>query len=244
MFSKQSRLPTALAAVAGYALGTIPSADLAARAATKGEADLRTRGSANPGAMNAGQTLGPTWGVAVLLGDVGKGWVAAAVGRQLAGTWGANLAASAAVAGHCYPPGRSGGKGVSTSIGQVIGTFPYYLPLDIAVGLATAALPKWTQRTWAATAVASTTWIGSSIVAYRRGWPTGAVGPATAALPIGALLSSAIITKRFLDTPLVDGKPRDDDGVSSTTPNDVNRSDDVDSGVHRLEQPAEQHRAR
>ena len=40
----------------GYLLGTIPSADIAARAA--GATDLRSSGSGNPGAANAIAVLG------------------------------------------------------------------------------------------------------------------------------------------------------------------------------------------
>lgn len=139
------QIAEAVAAIAGgYAFGMIPSADLATGWASAGGTNLRDTGSANPGALNATKTLGKKWGGAVLLADVAKGVAAASAGRALAGPAGANLASSAAVAGHCYPLGRSGGKGVSTSIGQVIGTFPVYLPLDIAVGVATAAMPKWT----------------------------------------------------------------------------------------------------
>lgn len=201
------------AVVGGYAFGTIPSADLANQWSSDGKTNLRETGSTNPGALNASKTLGKKWGAGVMAADVAKGVAAASVGRRFAGPMGANLASSAAVAGHCYPLGRTGGKGVSTSIGQVVGTFPVYLPLDIAVGVATAALPKWTQRTWAATAVASTTWVGCSLAAYRRRTPTGVDGPATAWLPVGSAISSVIIAKRFLDTPLVDGKPVDDDRV-------------------------------
>ena len=208
---------TAASVGLGFVVGALPSADIASRfAATDNDAviDLRATGSANPGAMNAGKELGKKWGAAVLAADVAKGAAAAVIGRFLAGPLGANLASTAAVAGHCYPPGRTGGKGVSTSIGQVIGTFPYYLPLDIAVGLATAALPKWTQRTWAATATASTVWVATSTLAVRRSWPTGIDRVASPSLPISAALTSVIIAKRFLDTPLTDGKPVDKDDRS------------------------------
>jgi glycerol-3-phosphate acyltransferase PlsY len=202
-----------VAVAAGLVLGNIPSADVAAKLARGSGLDLRDVGSSNPGAMNAAKTLGSGWGAAVLVADVGKGVFAAAVGRRAAGSLGANLASTAAVIGHCYPVGRSGGKGVSTSIGQVIGTFPAYLPLDVAVGLATAALPRWTQRTWAATAATAAVWVSSATVAYRRGWSTGIDSPAPLSLPITAALSSAVIAKRFLDTPLIDGKPQDDERV-------------------------------
>lgn len=232
----RNQIAKVVAAIAGgYAFGMIPSADLAATWASAGSTNLRDTGSANPGALNATKTLGKKWGGAVLAADVAKGTVAAVVGRSLAGPLGANLASTAAVGGHCYPLGRSGGKGVSTSIGQVIGTFPVYFPFDIAVGVATAAMPKWTQRTWAATAVASVTWVGSSLVAYRKGWATGIDGRATAALPMGSLASSLIIAKRFLDTPLVDGKPRDDDGVHGAGSTKAKGTHD-DRRDHRLEQ--------
>ena len=54
------------AATTGYALGTIPSADVAARLATRGETDLRDAGSGNPGAVNAMAVLGKGWGLSLI----------------------------------------------------------------------------------------------------------------------------------------------------------------------------------
>lgn len=204
---------TAFSVGVGYALGNLPSADVAARLAGAGRSDVRNAGSGNPGALNAGKNLGSRWGSAVLVADISKGVAAGMIGRTVAGPLGANLSSSAAVLGHCYPVGREGGKGVATSIGQVIATFPTYLPVDIAVAAATVALPRWTQRTWAATAVASATWVSAAFLAYKKGWPTGVEAKAPLALPVAALLSSTVIAKRFLDTPLVDGKPQDDQRV-------------------------------
>ncbi len=199
----------------GYGLGSIPSADLARRWSGAGT-DLRHVGSGNPGALNAGKNLGSRWGAFVFAVDVGKGIAASVIGRHLAGPSGANFAASAAVIGHCHPPGREGGKGVATSIGQVVATFPSYLPLDAAVAIGTAALPKWTQRTWAGTAAASVVWVGASVVAWRRGWSTGVDRPAPLALPVAAAISSAVIARRFVANPLVDGSPilKDSDETS------------------------------
>lgn len=197
----------------GYVLGTLASADMATRRATGASdapIDIRTVGSSNPGAMNTAKSIGTRWGTAVFAADLLKGVAASYLGRRIGGPNAANLAATAAVAGHCYPPGRTGGKGVATSLGQVVGTFPYYLPLDIAVAVGTAAIPRWTQRTWVGTATASVVWVASSAVAHRRGWATGVDKAAPVGLPIGAALSSAIIAKRFLDQPLEDGKPIDD----------------------------------
>ncbi|MEQ8842759.1 MAG: glycerol-3-phosphate acyltransferase [Acidimicrobiales bacterium] len=184
------------AAAVGYGVGNLPSADLASRAA--GGADLRVAGTRNPGAMNAGHVLGRKWGLAVSAADVGKGFVAGRLGARIGGPAGANIAATAAVVvGHCFPRGRRGGKGVATSVGQVVATFPAYLPVDIAVAVGTSMLPFLRQRTRTATALASATWFGCGLLAWRRGFPNpGGVEP-TAALPIAALASSLVIAVRF-----------------------------------------------
>src|SRR5215204_1885960 len=83
-----SRARLLLAGVVGYALGTIPSADLASRFASRGgdaRVDLRSAGSGNPGATNAANVLGTSWGVAVLGADIAKGVTAGFAGRALAG---------------------------------------------------------------------------------------------------------------------------------------------------------------
>jgi len=194
---------------AGYALGSIPSADIANRfSRAADDSDLRTVGSHNPGALNAARSLGKGWGAAVFVTDVAKGVAAAAVARRISGSNAANLACTAAVVAHCHPAsGRTGGKGVATSIGQVLGTFPRYLPLDAAVAAGAAALPRWTQRTWAGTAVASMVWVASATAAWSRGWSTGIDERAPIGLPVAAAISSAVIARRFLQTPLVDGQP-------------------------------------
>jgi len=182
------------AASGGYLLGMIPSADIAARIA--GRPDLRASGTGNPGALNAGHVLGKTWGAAVSLADIAKGVAAARLGGALAGPAGANLASTTAVGGHCFPLGRTGGKGVATSIGQVIGTFPVYLPLDAVVALATSALPL-KQRTRTSTTVASATWVLTAAHWWWHGYRNpGGVTP-TVSLPLAAAASSAIIAMRF-----------------------------------------------
>jgi len=188
-------LRCALASAVGYAAGTLPSAHLAARWA--GGGDLAAEGTQNPGALNASHVLGRKWGAAVSALDIGKGVVAARLGGRLAGPAGANIAATAAVVGHCFPVGRSGGKGVATSIGQVVGTFPAYLPIDIGVAVATSAVPYFKQRTRVATTVASATWIACATVAWRRHFRNaGGVEP-TVALPVAAAASSLVIAVRF-----------------------------------------------
>lgn len=182
----------------GYLLGTTPSADIAGR--TAGSGDLRQQGSGNPGAANVAAVLGTRAGVAVLVADIAKGAVAARLGLRLAGAAGAQVAATAAVAGHCYPVWTRfrGGKGVATSVGQVLATFPLYFPVDLAVAIVTVADRRWRRRAFAATSAASLTWVTCGLVWWRRRWPNLWGPPPTLAIPVGAAASSAVIASRFL----------------------------------------------
>ena len=189
------------AAVVGYLLGTLPSADLAARAATRGRTDLRLVGSGNPGAANAIKVLGPRWGYVVMGADIGKGALAGRLGQRIAGSGdGAHLGAVAAVVGHCWPvwTGGRGGKGVATSVGQCAVTFPAWSLADLTVAAATAASPRWKQRAFAATAVSSTAWVAAAVLWWRRQLPNAWGPPPTGALPLAAAASSAVILQRFL----------------------------------------------
>jgi acyl phosphate:glycerol-3-phosphate acyltransferase len=128
----------------GYVLGATPFAWLLAR--HKG-IDLRAHGSGNLGATNLGRVVGRKWGYLCFFLDVAKGLVpvlAAGAYLRREGLPGpadqaAWLAvAFAAVMGHVlsFWVGFRGGKGVATSLGVVLGIWPYYtLP-----GLAAFAL--------------------------------------------------------------------------------------------------------
>jgi len=189
------------AALAGYLLGTLPSADVAARLASSG-ADLRSEGTGNPGGANALVVLGKAWGYGVMGADIAKGAAACGAGRRLAGSSGAHLAGTAAVVGHCFPVwnGFKGGKGVAASVGQCVATFPVYVPFDLGLAWLTAT-PQWGRtvgaRTLVATGVASTAWVAAAALWWRRGWPNGWAPRATAGLPLAAAASSAVILSRF-----------------------------------------------
>ena len=177
-------------------MGTLPSADVAARLATGGATDLRSAGSGNPGAANAIAALGKAWGSAVLVADIVKGALACVAGGRLAGPVGANLAGTAAVVGHCWPVwnGFRGGKGVAVSSGQCLATFPAYFPIDLVVALVVAQVRR---RAFPATAAASAAWVACGVLWWRRGWPN-AWGPVPGpALPVCAAATSAVIMARF-----------------------------------------------
>lgn len=189
------------ATAAGYLLGTVPSADLAARLAAGGR-DLRAEGTGNPGGANALVVLGRAWGYGVMGADMAKAAAACGLGRRLGGSAGAHLAGTAAVVGHCFPVwnGFRGGKGVAASVGQCAATFPVYVPFDLGLAWLTAT-PQWGRtvgtRTLVATAIASTAWVGAATIWWRRGWPNGWAPRATGGLPLAAAASSAVILSRF-----------------------------------------------
>lgn len=193
-------LRVAVASTLGYLLGTFPTADIVAAQAGDGDVDLRDEGSGNPGTTNALNVLGPAAGAAVLVGDIGKGALACGLGRAIGGPAGAHLAGVAAVAGHCYPVwnGFRGGKGVATSVGQCLITFPAYFPIDVTVAVGTVVLPGLKRRAFAATAVSSLCWIVGGAVWWRRGWRNGWGPRPSALLPAAAALTSAMIVQRFV----------------------------------------------
>jgi glycerol-3-phosphate acyltransferase PlsY len=162
----------AAAAVLGYLLGSLPSADLASRAATRGDVDLRAAGSGNPGATNAAQVLGKGWGAAVLVADIAKGVAAGFAGRALGGDAGAYVAAALVIAGHILPPWSRfrGGKGVATSAGACLAVFPVYFPIYIALAAAVAIASHSSE---VAAQVSGAAWITAAVAWWAADLPNG-----------------------------------------------------------------------
>jgi acyl phosphate:glycerol-3-phosphate acyltransferase len=101
--------------------------------------DIRQQGSGNAGGTNALRTQGWQFAAGVMLIDIGKGWLAAALipSWTLAGfpasvamIWTQIACAIAVVVGHVYPLwfGFRGGKGAATLVGVVAGLVPAALP--------------------------------------------------------------------------------------------------------------------
>ena len=112
-------------AVAGYLLGSIPFGMVLARVMNLG--NLREIGSGNIGATNVLRTGSKTAAALTLLLDGGKGAVAVLLARAAGGEDTAQIAALAAMIGHCYPVWLrfAGGKGVATFLGIVLAlSFP------------------------------------------------------------------------------------------------------------------------
>lgn len=131
------------AALAGYAIGSLPLGYLAGR--RLGGVDLRTVGSHNVGATNMYRVSGPRGGLLVMAMDVAKGAGAVALAWQ----WALSpletvITAVAAVAGHAYPvwlKGR-GGKGVATAGGAFALLAPSATAIAALIFVATAGMTR------------------------------------------------------------------------------------------------------
>lgn len=117
---ESSALVLILWAVIGYGLGSIPFGLLLSRA--MGLGDVRTIGSGNIGATNVLRTGSKGTAAATLLLDAAKGAVAVLLSRWLAQGDAVQVAALAAMLGHCYPVWLrfKGGKGVATFLGLML----------------------------------------------------------------------------------------------------------------------------
>ena len=110
----------------GYLLGGIPFGVVVSKA--MGLPDPRTVGSKNVGFTNVLRVSGKTAGTLTLIGDMGKGWVMGYVATQIYQTeWAILLVAIAPFIGHLYSPFLrfTGGKGVATALGSVLGVAPF-----------------------------------------------------------------------------------------------------------------------
>jgi acyl-phosphate glycerol 3-phosphate acyltransferase len=180
----------------GYLLGTIPSADIVSRVATRGSIDLRVEGSGNPGGLNAMQTIGKKWGLAVMAADIGKGALAGFAGRAVGGDAGAYVAATASIAGHIWPvwSGFDGGKGIGTAAGACAAVFPAYWPLDAAVAGLSAARVRNAERSAQITAVA---WTAASVLWWRKRWPNLWGPEPSLGLVACSAMGSAMVVLKF-----------------------------------------------
>lgn len=124
----------ALALVAAYVIGSLPSAYIVGRA--RKLADIRQVGSRNMGAMNVFYSVGFWWGALVLVMDIGKGAAAVVVADALSVPEAAVFASGiVAVLGHGFPLflGFRGGKGGATCIGVLFYLMPAGIPLAVGI---------------------------------------------------------------------------------------------------------------
>lgn len=134
----------ALKVLIAYLLGSVVGSLVVGR--LRG-VDIREQGSGNAGGTNALRTQGLWFALPVVVIDVGKGWLAAALvpGLALIGhgggaqaPWLPAVCGAAATIGHVYPVfhGFRGGKGAATLVGVVAALAPAALLLMSMVWLA------------------------------------------------------------------------------------------------------------
>ncbi len=151
----------AIALIAGYLLGAMPTADwLAAR---RGH-DLRQSGSGNPGANNALRVGGRRLGASILAAELAKGALCAALGLVLAGEPGVTLACLGAVTGNIYNPYRrfQGGQGLGITAGVLLSATPLVGLVAVATTVATVIVTRSSPPaalTGVTTAVAAAVWL-------------------------------------------------------------------------------------
>jgi glycerol-3-phosphate acyltransferase PlsY len=128
-------LEAALALLASYLLGAIPTSHLVSRLFAK--IDLRKHGSGNLGATNLYRVLGWKYAIPVALFDIAKGAIPVMVFAPMVmnSELFAVTCGVAAILGHVFSVfvGFKGGKGVATAAGVMLGLTP--LALAVAAGV-------------------------------------------------------------------------------------------------------------
>lgn len=123
-----------LTSLLSYLLGSISFSFLFGRILRR---DLRTAGSGNLGAVNAGRVLGPAAGILVFALDMGKGFLAAWLSQKISHDQTAVFAACIAVMlGHNYSIFLrfTGGKGIATAGGLLLVLSPKTFIGELVIG--------------------------------------------------------------------------------------------------------------
>lgn len=158
---------TVVAVIAfAYLLGSV---DFGVHVARARGVDIYAVGSGNPGTANVGRALGWKAAATVLVGDLLKGVVAAALGLLVVDATVGLAAGFAAVVGHCFPIWHRfrGGKGVATAGGAILAIAPL-----VGLGLAVlwAAVAKLGKISSVASLTVAVAAVPALAVAGHRGW--------------------------------------------------------------------------
>jgi glycerol-3-phosphate acyltransferase PlsY len=155
------------AILSGFAIGSIPSADLIGR--IRGY-DLRSSGSGNPGTANALRVAGRGTALIVLALDLAKGAAAALAGWAIASDAGALAGGVSAVAGQIANPwfGFRGGKGLGVTGGVTLALWPPGALLVLPV----VALGAKLLRSAGGALAGLTAYLVGTVVWAANSWPT------------------------------------------------------------------------
>ncbi|MBA2384829.1 MAG: glycerol-3-phosphate 1-O-acyltransferase PlsY [Actinobacteria bacterium] len=161
-------MTSALVVLGGYLLGSMPFGYWIVRL-FRGE-DVRRAGSGNIGATNVWRTYGKSYGIPIVVLDIAKGFVPAAVGTLLVGELTGVLAGGAAMLGHWRPlflRFQKGGKTVAAGGGTLLGVAPLLGLLAVAIWIAAFLLTRYASVASMLVAV-SLPFVG---IALGQPWP-------------------------------------------------------------------------
>jgi glycerol-3-phosphate acyltransferase PlsY len=134
--------------IASYLVGAVPFGLLIAK---MHGIDIRTVGSGNIGATNVSRALGKKWGYVCFVLDALKGLGPMLAAMAILPTeltiikiWLWLAVGAAAILGHVFPVYLKfkGGKGVATSLGVVLGLWPFYTVVGLITFVIWAAVVK------------------------------------------------------------------------------------------------------
>jgi glycerol-3-phosphate acyltransferase PlsY len=185
----------ALALLAGYLIGSIPTANTIAGLF---EIDLRSEGSGNPGANNARRLGGSGLSIAILSVEAAKGAAAVLAGDIFGGSPGMAAAGLAAATGNIYNVWYrfQGGKGLGITLGVLLVAWPLALP-PVIVTIAAVALI--TRSTGLASIGALVILLTLGLLWFPMEWPNG-WGADRASLPSLAIgLALVLAPKHLID---------------------------------------------
>jgi acyl phosphate:glycerol-3-phosphate acyltransferase len=130
-----------LAVLAAYVIGSIPFGFLLVK--LRSGKDIRDTGSGNTGATNVLRAAGPVAGIATLVLDIGKGYLAVWIAERasLGSPFWTGLAVLAVMLGHTFPLflGFRGGKAVACFLGAFLRLAPLSTLAIIVVFLGVVA---------------------------------------------------------------------------------------------------------
>ena len=185
-------MPLVIAAIAllAYLLGSIPFGLIVGK--SQG-IDIREHGSKNIGATNVWRVMGRKFGLITFACDLGKGWLAVALGQWIAGPWAVSVAlphlneridffdpgfagitaAIGCILGHNFPVWLrfKGGKGVATSLGVIFGMMPLAALIVFAIWGVVFKVSRYVSLASLVAAVAlPVAVIGLMFAGFIRGW--------------------------------------------------------------------------
>ena len=171
----------ALALVAGYLSGSVPSGYWIVRAFAR--TDIRRHGSGNIGATNVWRTFGRRYGIPVVILDTAKGFFPALVFFHAVSPLAGVLAGGAAMLGRARPlflKFEKGGKMVATTGGAFLGV----APLVGAVGAIVWVVAFLVTRYASVASILSAVALPVAALALGQPWPVVVFAIAAAAAVI------------------------------------------------------------